>query len=77
MGALLGYAQCSICDSVTTPKPCTHLANKGKGRVINGQLAYDQVHEINFFETSSLDEEPADPDAWEPDRIWSGSQRSA
>lgn len=72
MGALVDYATCSLpwCGRVTTPRPCEHVA-LGKGKVIRGQVVFDIVRGVNFLETSVLDEEPADPDAWERDAIWS------
>jgi len=72
MGALIDYAVCSLpwCQKVTTPTPCEHVA-AGKGRMVRGYICYDNVYGVNFIETSVLDEEPADPDAWETEAIWS------
>jgi len=78
MGALVDYALCSLpwCGKVTTPQPCEHVA-AGKGRVARGHIVYDRVYGVNFIETSVLDEEPADPDAWETDAIWSVGTEAA
>jgi len=76
MGALIDYALCSICGNVTTPKPCSHVA-AGKGKVLRGALVYDRVYGVNYVETSNLGEEPADPDAWEEDAIWSVGREAA
>lgn len=78
MGAMIDYAVCSIpsCRRITTPKPCPHIA-AGKGTVINGNIAYDEVYGCNFVETSNLGKEPADPDAFEKDAIWSMGREAA
>lgn len=73
MGALIDYAMCSVpsCGKVTTPKPCEHIAG-GKGRISrDNYVCFDYVCGANFFETSCLDEEPADPDAFSPDGVLS------
>lgn len=72
MGGLVDYAVCSVptCGAITTPRPCVHLANGGKGSVHSGYLVFEFCHGVNFIESSVLDEEPADIDAWEPDRVW-------
>lgn len=72
MGALIDYAECSVpyCNKVTTPTPCEHTRG-GKGKLTrDGYLIYDKVRGVNFFETSVLDEEPADPDAFAPDDVY-------
>jgi hypothetical protein len=71
MGALIDYAVCSVpsCGKVTTPRPCEHIAG-GKGRLSrDGYVCYDYVCGVNFFETSSLSEEPADSDAFAADGV--------
>lgn len=71
MGALIDYAVCSVpyCNRTTTPTPCEHVRS-GKGRMTrDGYIIYDKVMGVNFFETSVLTEEPADPDAFAPDDV--------
>ena len=72
MGALIDYAICSVpyCGKLTTPNPCTHGMKGGKGGLTrDNYIIYDLVAGVNFFETSALDEEPADPDAFAPDDV--------
>lgn len=65
MGALVDYTTCSICSEVTSGNmSCEHQPAKSvKGSTIHVEgelrLIYDMCHNINFIETSSV-EEPAD-----------------
>jgi len=70
MGAWIDHAFCSVCHNDNMRQKCTHR-QRGKGSIsADGRLVYDCVAGVNFFETSVLDEEPADPDAWAPDGVW-------
>lgn len=67
MGALVGYTQCSYpgCEATSTNGrvACNHLQyGKGKGRVVNGHVIYEQCRKCNFIETSSVSD-PAQYDA--------------
>lgn len=62
MGALVQSFLCSICGQVEQiNKKCEHL-NLGKGSIIDGYLVYQQCLNVNFIETSFVDD-PADPTA--------------
>lgn len=61
MGALVGYTQCSYpgCDATSTNGriACNHMQyGKGKGRIINGHVIYENCRKVNYIETSSVDD---------------------
>jgi len=65
MGALVDYTTCNVCGETTSGRMhCSHQPTKSaKGTIITvggvPTLVYDMCHNINFIETSSV-EEPAD-----------------
>jgi hypothetical protein len=65
MGALVGFTTCSYpgCGETSTNGRigCIHHQHgRGKGRVINGYIIYENCNKVNYIETSSLGSDPAD-----------------
>lgn len=64
MACLIESARCSLCKNLAQGKvTCKHVAGgAGKGKIIDGQLVYEDLININFWELANVDDR-ADIDA--------------
>jgi hypothetical protein len=69
MGATVSYFLCSICGQVDTMDNhrCEHMKNVGSLWGEKKRLAMQICTGVCYFETSNLDNEPADPTAYSED----------
>lgn len=58
MGAMVGLAECSIhtCRKQGSRAYCEHTMPENKGRPYNGVIAYEKCYDVNWIETSSVDD---------------------
>jgi len=67
MGALVGYTMCSYpgCGETSTSGKIAcvhHQSGRGRGKIINGHVIYENCRKVQFFENSSVSD-PADHEA--------------
>lgn len=67
MGGLVDQTECAVCGDLSSgDAKCQCMTRAGKGGIVHGSLVYDICKGINWIETSSLGEDPADVYAHSP-----------